>query len=142
MSVLIVALALFAAQAPAPATATVRPDPTAANPDICSVSVKFSSYAMGIDEKGFERVESYLARGNRLIVGSVVRPWGREGERTVCITTASARDANRIFTDMKGMVGGRGARGPTEVRTREGRIWKGGPKAPKVAPLYASPRPR
>lgn len=138
MSVLFTVFALLASQGAAPAVE--RPDPTAANPDVCSVSVTFGSYAMGIDAKGLERVENYLARGNRLIVGSVVRPWGREGERTVCITTASPRDAGRVFSDVKGMVDGRTARGPTEVRTLDGRIWKGGPKAPKVTP-EARPTP-
>lgn len=139
MSVLFALYALLASQGTAPAVE--RPDPTAANPDVCSVSVSFGSYAMGIDSKGFERVESYLARGNRLIVGSVVRPWGREGERTVCITTASARDSARVFSDVKGLVGGRTARGPTEVRTLEGRVWKGGPKPPKPAAPPKPPRP-
>lgn len=97
----------------------------------CSVSVQFGSYAMGIDGKSFERVERYVARNKRLVSGSRVDRWGREGERTVCITTKSRRATSQVFADIKSLIRHRAERGPTEVKTLDGRVWRANPGAPR-----------
>lgn len=103
-------------------TAAARADSPA-----CDVSVQFGSYAMGIDGWGFDKVQRYITRHPRLILTSSVMSWGREGERTVCLTTFNGREgATTVFRDMKGLVG-KGQRGPVEVRTLDGRLWRSHP---------------
>jgi len=126
MKKIVLAAALaFAAALPA---AAQTPAPIAAP---CSVSVQFGSYAMGIDGKSFDRVERYVARNRRLVAGSNVTTWGREGERTVCITTRSRRATTQVFADIKQLIRKRAERGPTEVKTLDGRVWRASPGAPR-----------
>ena len=103
-------------------TAAARADSPA-----CDVSVQFGSYAMGIDGRAFEKVQRYIARHPRLILTSSVMSWGREGEKTVCLTAANGRaGATIVFRDIKALVG-KGRRGPVEVRTLDGRVWRSHP---------------
>ncbi len=92
----------------------------------CDVSVQFGSYAMGIDGRAFDRVQTYVARHPGLIRTSSTTAWGREGERTVCLTTTTRKSMNTVFRDLRGLVG-RGQRGPVEVRTLDGRVWSSHP---------------
>lgn len=92
----------------------------------CDVSVQFGSYAMGIDGRAFDRVQTYVARHPGLVRTSSVTAWGREGERTVCLTTTSRKGMNTVFRDVRGLVG-KGQRGPVEVRTLDGRVWNSHP---------------
>ena len=92
----------------------------------CDVSVQFGSYAMGIDGRAFDRVQRYAARHPRLVRTSSVTSWGREGEKTVCLTTTSRRGATTVFRDIRDLVG-KGQRGPVEVRTLDGRVWNSHP---------------
>ncbi|MDP1632566.1 MAG: hypothetical protein Q8L66_14215 [Caulobacter sp.] len=96
----------------------------------CDVSVQFGSYAMGIDGRAFDRVERYADRPSRLIAGSAVTAWGREGERTVCLTTTSRRATHIVFADIRNMLRGKGQRGPIELRTEDGRVWRSDPGHP------------
>jgi len=92
----------------------------------CDVSVQFGSYAMGIDGRAFDRVQRYAARHPRLVRTSSVTSWGREGEKTVCLTTTSRRGVTTVFRDIRDLIG-RGQRGPVEVRTLDGRVWNSHP---------------
>lgn len=97
----------------------------------CDVSVQFGSYAMGIDGRAFDKVQRYIARHPRLIRTSSVTSWGREGEKTVCLTTFNGRrGVTTVFQDIRGLVG-RGERGPVEVRTLDGRVWRSHPGMPR-----------
>jgi len=100
-------------------------------PPACDVSVRFGSYAMGIDQKSFERVERYAARNKRLIAATSVERWGREGERTVCLDTRSRRATNQVFSDLKRLIRAKAERGPTEVKTVDGRAWNANPGPPR-----------
>ena len=95
----------------------------------CDVSVQFGSYAMGIDGRSFDRVQRYVARHPRLIVTSSVTSWGREGEKTVCLTTRTRPATATVFRDIRSLVG-KGQRGPVEVRTLDGRVWRSHPGQP------------
>ncbi len=97
-----------------------------AAPPACDVSVQFGSYAMGIDGRAFDRVQRYVARHPRLVRTSSVASWGREGEKTVCLTTTSRRGVTTVFRDVRALVG-KGQRGPVEVRTLDGRVWRSHP---------------
>ena len=97
----------------------------------CDVSVRFGSYAMGIDGRAFDKVQRYVVRHPRLIRTSSVISWGREGEKTVCMTTFNGRRGmTTAFQDIKGLVG-KGQRGPVEVRTLDGRVWSSHPGMPR-----------
>lgn len=96
----------------------------------CDVSVQFGSYAMGIDGRSFDKVQRYVARHPRLVTTASVTRWGREGEKTVCLTTTSRRGMTTVFRDIRELVG-RGQRGPVEVRTLDGRVWSSHPGEPR-----------
>lgn len=109
------------------ALTVLAPAAALATSPACDVSVQFGSYAMGIDGRAFDKVQRYLARHPRLIRTSSVTSWGREGEKTVCLTTANGRKGMAtVFHDIKGLVG-KGQRGPVEVRTLDGRVWNSHP---------------
>ena len=109
----------------------LAPAVASANGPACDVSVQFGSYAMGIDGRAFDKVQRYVARHPRLIRTSSVISWGREGEKTVCLTTFNGRRGmTTAFQDIRGLVG-RGQRGPVEVRTLDGRAWSSHPGTPR-----------
>lgn len=93
----------------------------------CAVTVRFGSYAMGIDQRAFERVQRYVASHRRLVRGSSVQTWGREGERTVCIATASRQATRQVFGDLRALVRQRAERGPTEIEAITGQVWQSRP---------------
>ena len=103
--------------------------PAHATSPACDVSVQVGSYAMGIDGRAFDKVQRYIARHPRLIATSSVISWGREGEKTVCMTTTARRGTTTAFHDIKALVG-KGQRGPVEVRTLDGRVWSSHPGMP------------
>lgn len=96
----------------------------------CDVTVQFGSYAMGIDGRSFDRVQTYVRRHPRLIQTSSVTAWGREGEKTVCLTARTRKSVNTVFHDVRGLIG-KGQRGPVEVRTLDGRTWSSHPGMPR-----------
>jgi hypothetical protein len=105
----------------------LTPAAAGATAPACDVSVQFGSYAMGIDGRAFDKVQRYVARHPRLIRTASTASWGREGEKTVCLTTLNGRKGvNTVFRDVRGLVG-KGQRGPVEVRTLDGRVWSSHP---------------
>lgn len=113
------------------ALTVLTPAAASASAPACDVSVQFGSYAMGIDGRAFDKVRRYAARHPRLIRTSSVTSWGREGEKTVCLSTINGRrGANIAFRDIKGLIG-KGQRGPVEVRTLDGRVWRSNPGIPR-----------
>lgn len=119
---------ILALAAPAAAQSYQRVTP---DPEVCAVSVSFGSYAMGIDQRSFERVQRYVASHRRLVARSSVQTWGREGERTVCITTTSRRATAQVFSDVRSIIRKRAERGPTEVRAVTGQVWNSQPGPPR-----------
>ncbi|MDP1737690.1 MAG: hypothetical protein Q8L23_09640 [Caulobacter sp.] len=108
------------------ALAVLTPAAAGASAPACDVSIQFGSYAMGIDGRAFDKVERYVTRHPRLVTSSSVTALGREGERTVCLTTPTRRATTTVFRDVRGLVG-KGQRGPVEVRTLDGRVWRSNP---------------
>lgn len=110
--------------------ALLLPGVSLATGPACDVSVQFGSYAMGIDGRAFDRVQTWVARHPGLVRTSSVTAWGREGERTVCLTTTTRKGMNTVFRDVRGLVG-KGQRGPVEVRTLDGWVWRSHPGQPR-----------
>ncbi|MBI5940526.1 MAG: hypothetical protein HY859_08880 [Caulobacterales bacterium] len=109
------------------ALTVLAPAAVQADSPACDVSVQFGSYAMGIDGRAYEKVQRYIAHHPRLILTSSVMSWGREGEKTVCLTTFNGRNGmTTVFHDIRTLVG-KGQRGPVEVRTLDGRVWRSNP---------------
>lgn len=109
------------------ALTVLAPAAVQADSPACDVSVQFGSYAMGIDGRAFDKVQRYITRHPRLILTSSVMSWGREGEKTVCLTTFNGRRGmTTVFRDIRALVG-KGQRGPVEVRTLDGRVWRSHP---------------
>lgn len=83
-------------------------------PPACRITVSFGSFAMGIDRAAAARIERFLA--DRHDVASMERrPWGREGEYSLCIRLKPAADAPALYAQLKRLVPKEG-RGPIEVR--------------------------
>lgn len=122
----LVPLALAALAAP-PAGASVAPGDTLPNGRACPVTVSFGSYAMGIDQGAYRKAKTYAARSHRIRIVSET-PWGREGERTLCLDARTRQDADRAFDDLRAMIGAGARTGPTTVATAAGRTWTSRPR--------------
>ncbi len=122
LAVLLSVAALAAACATVPATAA-QPEggrPSIAPGDVnCDVTVVFGSYAMGIDSQTFAKVDAYLKRRAPAVTANT-SSWGREGERTICVTTRNAKATRKVFTDIRNMAPRVARRGPVEIRSRFG----------------------
>ncbi|HEV2747772.1 MAG TPA: hypothetical protein VGW34_10810 [Allosphingosinicella sp.] len=87
-------------------------------PDGCSLTIRFGSYAMGIDRGAARRIEQLLTSAPD--IRSVTRHgWGREGEYTLCVTTASATDAAALLAAIRPLLPA-APRGPIEVALADG----------------------
>jgi hypothetical protein len=80
----------------------------------CALTIRFGSYAMGIDRPAAARIEAFLA-GRREVAGTERRPWGREGEYDLCVRTRPRADAIALFEALRPLVPAK-ALGPIEVR--------------------------
>lgn len=122
LAVLLSAAALAAACATVPADAA---QPEGARPSIapgdenCDVTVVFGSYAMGIDSETFTRVDAYLKRRAPAVTANTTN-WGREGERTICVTARTGKLTRKVFYDIRNMTPRVARRGPVEIRSRYG----------------------
>ena len=93
-----------------------------AAPVACALTVRFGSYAMGIDTATAQRVEAMLR--SDLAVRSVERlPWGREGEVDLCAQVQPAADAARLFETIRPLLPAK-PRGPITVSLADGRTYQ------------------
>ena len=106
MKYLILTLALIGA----PAAASAQP---VFAPGQCDVTVAFGSYAMGIDQPTFARVERLLSHDRR-VARSDQQRWGREGEVTICAKARRRADVAPLFYRIKALFP-RNPRGPLTV---------------------------
>ncbi|RYF88939.1 MAG: hypothetical protein EON95_19600, partial [Caulobacteraceae bacterium] len=127
-------LALAATAMLAAACATdsgAEPPPSVPGGEGCDVSVSFGSYAMGIDGEAYARVETWLAGHKDLVADVKVTPWGREGERTVCVTTTSPAAIKPVFSGVVKLLPVEGKKAPITALSKTGGHFhtKGGPGA-------------
>jgi hypothetical protein len=83
----------------------------------CGLTVRFGSYAMGIDTGSAQQVEALL-RADRAVRGVERRPWGKEGEVDLCAQVAPA-DACRLASQIRTLLPPR-PRGPITVLLADG----------------------
>ena len=127
-------LALAATAVLATACATdsgAEPPPSVPGGEGCDVSISFGSYAMGIDNDAYARVETWLAGHKDLVADVKVTPWGREGERTVCVTTTSPAAIKPVFSGVVKQLPSVGKKAPITALSKTGGHFhtKGGPGA-------------
>jgi hypothetical protein len=101
-----------AAAKPAPAVV-----PAAA---ACDVEVSFGSYGAGPDA-ALKDIILKLVDGDPGVAASQMKPWGREGESTLCLTAKDEATANRLYGTIAAQLPSTSARAPTTVRHRDGR---------------------
>ncbi len=91
----------------------------------CSLTVRFGSYAMGIDTGTAQRVEQLL-RADRAVRSVERRPWGREGEVDLCARVQPAAEAARLFEQIRPLLPAK-PRGPITVSLADGRTYQAPP---------------
>jgi hypothetical protein len=99
------------------ASACARTASPAPQPPDCDLSVSFGSYAVGIDAPVLAAVRTILA--DPAVRSIEDRPWGREGEVTLCVRTRRAADADRLFGRIRTALPAK-PRGPIGLRTASG----------------------
>ncbi len=69
----------------------------------CSAEILFGSYAGGIDDESYGEIKNLLsARGGQLTTKE--KPWGREGEKAICVDIASASAADRLVQEVAAII--------------------------------------
>ena len=94
----------------------------AAEPGACALTVRFGSYAMGIDAGAAKRVGALL-RADRAVNSVAVRSWGREGEYDLCAQVERAPEAARLFEQIRPLLPAK-PRGPITVLLADGRRYQ------------------
>jgi len=104
-----------AAAEPAPA-----PVPVSAATTECDVEVSFGSYGAGPDATLRDSIVS-LIKADPAVTASEMKPWGREGETTLCLIAKDPAAANRLYGTLAAQLPSTSTRAPTTVRHRDGR---------------------
>jgi hypothetical protein len=117
-TMLLPAVALTGCAAPGEA---VSPPPAAVAdvevlPADCALTIRFGSFAMGIDRGAAERIEALLAARPGVVLTR--KRWGREGEYTLC-AQAPAADAADLAGAIRPLIPAR-PRGPIQVELADG----------------------
>ena len=106
------------------AVAACMTAPTSASADPqggsdCGLTVRFGSYAMGIDQGAAQAIERVL-RGDPAVEQVDRKPWGREGEFDLCAKLARAGEQGPLFDRVRALIPAK-PRGPISVSTADGR---------------------
>jgi len=114
------AAAATEAEAAAKAAPAVAPEPVLAATAECDVEVSFGSYGAGPDAALRDSMVSLL-KADPGVTASEMKPWGREGESTLCLVTKDEAAANRLYGTLAAQLPSTSTRAPTTVRHRDGR---------------------
>ena len=79
----------------------------------CQVTVRFGSYAMGIDTGAAKAIDALLA-GNADVTGVTRTGAGREGEYVLCVQTRDKAQAARLVEQIRPLLPAK-PRGPISV---------------------------
>lgn len=86
----------------------------------CDVEVSFGSYGSGPDAALKDSILK-LVSADPGVTASEMKPWGREGENTLCLTAKDEAAANRLYGTIAAQLPSTSTRAPTTVRHRDGR---------------------
>ena len=87
---------------------------------VCEVKIDFGSYAMGVDQDLKASILRTL-NGDPDVAGWNERPWGREGESSVCVWTQNSGAADRLYDRIAAMIPAHSDRAPISVEHIDGR---------------------
>lgn len=107
-------------------TPTPAEGESGAAPRPCSLTVRFGSYAMGIDRGAAQSVEQLL-RADRAVEAVERAPWGKEGEFDLCVRIARMGEAERLFNRIRPLLPAK-PRGPITVTLLDGRSYSAPPQ--------------
>lgn len=114
------AAAAAEAEAAARAAPEAAPETVLAAPDTCDVEVSFGSYGAGPDGALRDNILN-LVKDDPGVTASGMKPWGREGETTLCLRAKDDATANRLYGVIAAQLPSTSTRAPTTVRHRDGR---------------------
>lgn len=80
----------------------------------CELRVRFGSYASGIDREALDRVRTALQADART-AGLSERPWGREGERDLCVAVRTQADARALVETARTAIPARSLNGYVDI---------------------------
>lgn len=86
----------------------------------CDVLVSFGSYGMGVDQELRGRILSFVENSPDAAAWPE-RPWGREGESSVCVLTDDVAATDRLYEGIVALVPRYSSRAPTMVVHIDGR---------------------
>ncbi len=120
-----VSTANHAAAAAAEAEAAAKADTTPAHELApaaaeCDVEVSFGSFGAGPDVALRDSIVA-LVKADPGVTASEMKPWGREGETTLCLVAKDEAAANRLYGTLAAQMPSTSTRAPTTVRHRDGR---------------------
>lgn len=69
----------------------------------CDVVTEFASACCGIDQKTFEAVGGYV-KSSRNVVRARLYSWGREGEKTFCLTARTQGLKRRVYREIRAIL--------------------------------------
>jgi hypothetical protein len=114
------AAATAEAEAAAEAAPAAAPEPVSAATAECDVEVSFGSYGAGPDAILRDSIVS-LIKADPAVTASEMKPWGREGETSLCLIAKDPAAANRLYGTLAAQLPSTSTRAPTTVRHRDGR---------------------
>lgn len=69
----------------------------------CALELVFGSYAAGIDTAVYDETIALVKKAEN-VSGSVVKPWGKEGEQTVCVETTVQAAADSLKEEIEAII--------------------------------------
>lgn len=102
-------LALSLSACAAAATPEASPGGAAA----CDVTIKFASYGAGIDRDLSDKVAATV-KTDRDVARAERKPWGKEGEYDLCLTTRAGKGA-AVYERYRAMLPARTLKAPTSI---------------------------
>jgi hypothetical protein len=79
----------------------------------CDVTIKFASYGAGIDRELSDKVAASV-KADRDVARSERKPWGKEGEYDLCLTTRPGKGA-AVYERYRAMLPARTLKAPTSI---------------------------
>lgn len=83
----------------------------------CPFRIDFFSRCCGIDGAAFSRVSERI-KTHLAIKAATIWSWGREGERSICLTAYDASEGDALFREFRALIASEPTRAPVRIHTR------------------------